>query len=205
VLALVAGIAGVAPSLLAARAAPAGLGSTRGANATRAGTRLRSAFIALQVTVGVVLLAGTALFGRSMVEALRVELGFDARPLAVIQAEGPLFEDDREAAAAALGRLVTVVREQPGVEAASWSTLGPLTEAMDRETFDVLGRTWPGRRPSIEVSGVGSGFFTTWRSRSSAATRHAWTDPWTLPSASSTRRPCGAIGPDATRSATASP
>ena len=113
----------------------------------------------VQVAVGVVLLAGTVLFGSSMVRALRVDLGLDPDGLGVVGLDRSLFRDDEAAAGEALVRVVDAAGALPGVEAVSWSTLWPLETGYDIESFDIVGRAWEGKRPSVEVAGVGAGYF----------------------------------------------
>ena len=159
VLVLVTLAVGAAPALTASRAGPNGLGTHRSAGSGRESQRLRATFAALQVAVGVILLAGTVLFGRSLVRALAVDVGFDADHLGVVRVDGSLFRDDRQAAGLALTRLAQVMRERPGVDAVSWASVPPLTRDEESETFDIVGRPWPGNRPTVEVTVVGSDFF----------------------------------------------
>ena len=165
-LAMVALVAGLSPALSASRTGPASLGSTRGATSGRWSLRLRGVFVSIQVMVGVVLLAGTALLGRSMSAAVRVDLGMDATRLGVIQVDASLFNEDAVGASQALNRLTQRLREEPGVDAASWSTVPPLTQGMDREGFGIVGRPWPeGGYQTVEVTAVGGEYFRTTRIR----------------------------------------
>jgi len=159
VLLLVTAVVGVTPAFSAARTGPGALVAVRSGGSRPSSLRLRAAFAAAQVAVGVILLAGTALFGRSMVRALGVDVGFDAARLGVVRVDGSLFRDDQAGAASALARLVEVLSEQPGVEAASWATVAPLTQDAEGESFDIVGRPWPGNPPTVEVSAVGPDFF----------------------------------------------
>lgn len=156
---VVLAVAGLTPAVLAARSGSPGLASDRSGGSEPRGFRLRATFAAIQVAVSVVLLAGTALFGRSMVRALAVDLGFDPGRLAVVQVDRALFHDDQAAAGRAFTRLVDAVRDAPGVESASWSTVPPLSQGEDRESFEIMGRAWPGPPPSVEVDAVGPDFF----------------------------------------------
>ena len=159
VLAFVTMTVGLAPALAAARTSRVGLGTGRNAGSGRGSLRLRAAFASIQIAVGVILLSGTVLFGRSIVRALSVDVGFDADRMGVVQVDGSLFRDDAAAAGRSLARLVEVFGEQPGVEAASWATVAPLTQDRESETFDIVGRPWPGDHPTVEVSAVGPDFF----------------------------------------------
>ncbi len=158
---VVMAVAGVAPAVTAARAGSLGAASDRSAGSGRQSLRLRSFLASVQVAVGVVLLAGTMLFGSSMLRALHVDLGIDPAGLGVVGLDRSLFRDDEAAAGQALARLVDAVGALPGVEAASWSTLWPLDTGLDSESFDIVGRAWEGKRPSVEVDAVGAGYFRT--------------------------------------------
>jgi putative ABC transport system permease protein len=159
VLLVVLAVAGLTPAILAGRMGSLGLASDRSGGSGRRGLGLRATFAAIQVAVSVVLLAGTALFGRSMVRALAVDLGFDPSQLAVVQVDRALFHDDQATAGRAFTQLVEAIREAPGVEAVSWSTVPPLSQGEDRESFEITGRPWSGPPPSVEVDAVGPDFF----------------------------------------------
>lgn len=147
---------GVVPALAATGAGPARLGSVR-ASASRRSLRLRALFVTVQVAAGVVLVAGTALFGRSIVEALRVELGFDPAGMGVVRLNASLFQDDLDGATRSLEELLQGVRDLPGVSAAAWSSAAPLSQDGQRESFEIAGRPSEGRSV-VEVNSVGPGF-----------------------------------------------
>jgi cell division protein FtsX len=121
--------------------------------------RVRGFLAAAQVAAGVVLLAVTLLFGQSIVKALRVDLGFDASRMAVVHLDASLFKDDRAAVSRAVFGVTEEIRTRPGIDAASWSTVAPLTRDVEEESFDIVGRVWPDRRPVVEVNAVGGDFF----------------------------------------------
>lgn len=148
---------GVLPALSATGAGPARRGSVR-ATASRGSLRLRALFVTIQIAAGVVLVAGTTLFGRSIVEALRVELGFDPAGMGVVRLNASLFQDDLGGATRSLEELLQGVRELPGVSAAAWSSEPPLSQDGQRESFEILGRSSEGRLPVIEMNSVGPGF-----------------------------------------------
>lgn len=156
---LVVAVAGIAPALASGRVSSSLAMSDRSGGGGPRGGRLRAGLAALQVGVSVVLLAGTLLFGQSIVRALGVDLRFTPEQLAVVRIDASLFRDDRAAASSAVSRLLEQIREQPGVDAASWSTVAPLTQDRETETFDIVGRAWPDRRPSVEINAVGGDFF----------------------------------------------
>lgn len=156
---LVVLVAGLGPSLTAAGASADVAGSDRGGGGSPRGVRMRGILAAVQVAAGVVLLSATFLFGQSIVRALRVDLGFDASRMSVVGVDASLFKGDQAAASQAVTRLVEQVRALPGIDAASWSTVAPLTRDVEQESFDIVGRVWPEERPVIEVNSVGTDFF----------------------------------------------
>lgn len=158
-LAVIMLVVGLAPALSAAHTRPAGLAGGRTFGGGIRTMRLRAFFIALQVGVAVLLLAGTTLFGSSIARALRVDLGFEPDGLAVMRIDGSLFEADRESAADAIERLVRGVRDVPGVDAAAWATVAPLTRDADRESFTIVGRPPTNSPAVVEILAVGAGYF----------------------------------------------
>lgn len=158
-LVLVTMLIGVAPALTAIRMDPGRLAPGRGTTGSRTNLQLRSWFVSLQVAISVVLLAGTAMFGRSLVEALDVDLGFDPNELGVMVVDASLFQEDRSSAARVIHQLVEVLEDHPGMAAASWATVAPLTRDEERETFRIIGRDMGDPTPSVEFNSVGADFF----------------------------------------------
>jgi len=112
---------GVLPALRGSRADVVSLlcGGAR-ATETRASFRLRGALVAVQVALGVVLLAGTGLLVRSLTRQMAVDPGFDTEN--VLTAGVRVSERDypeREQRLAFLTSFVDEVRQLPGVESAS--------------------------------------------------------------------------------------
>lgn len=115
----------LAPALRATRAAvlPALKAGERGATPR---SRLQSAFVVAQLALSVLLLVCAGLFVRTLQQALRADVGFDAA--AVVSAEIDLvpigYEPER--AARLFAQLTERVRAQPGVEQAGLAVWAPL-------------------------------------------------------------------------------
>lgn len=157
-LAVVTLLVGVAPALLASRQGRPEPAGGRTSTGGRRALRLRSAFVAFQVAVGVVLLSGTSVLGGSVSRALDTDLGMDVSGLGVVTVDASLYQDDLPAASRALEGVLARLRDAPGVTAASWAGLPPLTPDAAIETVQVEGRPVPETRPVVEVNEVGPGF-----------------------------------------------
>jgi predicted permease len=97
--------------------------------ATSARSRLRSTLVAAQVALSLVLLAGTGLFLRSLVQSLRVPLGFRVEGVVTASVNLGVARYDSPRAKTFYDEALARVRRLPGVEAASWSTLIPILNA----------------------------------------------------------------------------
>ncbi len=127
-LALVASILfGTAPALSALRPAAADLlhGTSGRATEGRAGSRLRSALVVVQVSLALVLLVSAGLLVRSVANALRGDLGFGTRRAVVANVELPA-SIDAERGTADLSEAGARVRAIPGVTSATVAALVPL-------------------------------------------------------------------------------
>ena len=97
--------------------------------ATSARSGLRSTLVAAQVALSLVLLAGTGLFLRSLVQSLRVPLGFRVDGVATASVNLGVARYDSPRAKAFYDEALARVKRVPGVTAASWSTLVPILGA----------------------------------------------------------------------------
>jgi putative ABC transport system permease protein len=97
--------------------------------ATSARSGLRSTLVAAQVALSLVLLAGTGLFLRSLVQSLRVPLGFRVEGVATASVNLGVARYDGPRAKAFYDDALARVKRLPGVTAASWSTLVPILGA----------------------------------------------------------------------------
>ena len=129
--------------------------------ATSARSSLRATLVATQVALSLVLLIGTGLFLRSLVNVLRVPLGFNVARVATAAvnlgaaryspARAKVFYDE------ALGK----VRHLPGVTSVAWSTLVPINGSrMFDATVDGY-RPQPQEEVYLYTSAVGPEYFQT--------------------------------------------
>lgn len=103
----------------------AGGGGTTG---DRAGLRTRSALLALQVALSVALLVVTALLSLSFARLLRVDRGFNAEPVLAVDVALPMNRYGVESMRlAAYDRLLAAIQALPGVEAATTTSMLPLS------------------------------------------------------------------------------
>ncbi len=103
------------------------LGSLReDSRATSARSGLRSTLVAAQVALSLVLLIGTGLFLRSLVQSLRVPLGFRVEGVATASVNLGAARYDQPRAVAFYDEALARVHRLPGVAAASWSTVVPI-------------------------------------------------------------------------------
>jgi predicted permease len=120
------------------------------------------ALVALQVALALVLLAGAAVFGRSLARILAQETGIDASRLLVVSADaaaaGYQGHAQREFDLLLLDRL----RAQPAVEAAALSWMPPISNTMGNWTQSI---TVDGVAPEgsryVYFNGVSSKYFET--------------------------------------------
>ena len=129
---------------------------TRGASA-RSG--LRSALVGAQVALSLVLLTGSGLFVRSLLQAMKVPLGFKTQDVAMASVNLNLVRYDdarsREFYDAALAR----VKSLPQVKDAAWTSIIPTVGGM---MFDLQVEGYQplaGEAMTFDVSQVGPGYF----------------------------------------------
>jgi predicted permease len=157
-------IFGAAPILRAMRANPH-IAIKDGGRATSSRGRLesRQLLVVLQVALSLILLAGAALFLRTLKNLYKIDPGFRADQVALISIHLP--DTSYHEAAARIGfwdRLLADVRSVAGVRSASLSTMTPLDG-----TTETWGFTAPGFQPrsdqdrSIGVNIVSEDYFTT--------------------------------------------
>ncbi len=106
----------------------------RGNAGTRSGRRASRAIVAAQLAVTMVLLAGAALLGRSLLAVLSVDPGFRTDNMLVMDVNPPAVEESDAAAAAAakvresqlVGRLLERLGALPGVDRVAAAGIVPL-------------------------------------------------------------------------------
>ncbi|MFN2563476.1 MAG: ADOP family duplicated permease [Gemmatimonadaceae bacterium] len=162
--ACVVGVAfGLAPALQASNPElVSALKDARGASA-RSGLKLRSALVASQIALCLVLLAGAGLFLRSLQRALSVDLGFRPAGVAVASFHLALQRYDSARAQAFYDRLAERMRSVPGVEAVGWATSLPFG-GDNAIVVRPAGVTFPpGETPVIAVTYVAGDYFRALR------------------------------------------
>lgn len=142
--------AAMACALLPARAlARAGASGAIGAWPRTAGTRARLALAACQVALSMVLLVGTALFGRSLAAVASIDTGFALDRLVTVRVAGEAAGLDQQEEAALLARLAEAAAREPGVAAAGLTHTVPFESSWRTRFF------LPGRDPNRFIDAGG--------------------------------------------------
>ncbi len=157
---------GLLPALRSSAADPASVMTDggRGATAGRGASRMRSALVAAEVALAMVLVVGAGLMLRSFDSLTRVDTGFDAERTVVtrltIPSDGAYA--DRPWFPVYL-RMIEAVRAIPGVESAAASKNVPLRGRGETYSFRIPGRPEPapGEEPLAEAFPTGPGYFRT--------------------------------------------
>jgi putative ABC transport system permease protein len=161
-------VAGVAPALALSRpdvidALKEGTrGSTEGAGARRT----RSALVAVQFALSVMLLVGAGLLIRSFVQLRNVDPGFDAAHVTTVPlSPSKTSYPDPDAAARYFRETLDMVRAQPGVESAAVIAPLPFSGWEMSNSFTIDGRPAPppGEEPIADYRMVSSDYFATMR------------------------------------------
>jgi putative ABC transport system permease protein len=133
----------------------------------RSQRRLRSALVAAEIALALMLVAGSALLVRSFVNLLNVDTGFGSRGVAALQ----VFAWDRNPQPAArrvfFERVIGSIAALPGVEAAGAVQAMPFIESnIDiRGAFQIAGRPPApgGEEPRSSFNAATPGYFTAMR------------------------------------------
>ena len=132
-------VASLAPALRAARRTNA-FGTGLRVTAGRGETRLRGVLVTAQIALAVVLVAGAALVGRSVLKLTRVSPGFEIGGLIAGRVSLPARYDNRDTVAPAVERILERVRIAPGVTGAEAINQLPLTGSGNTGDFRIVGR-----------------------------------------------------------------
>jgi len=132
-----AAVVGIVPGLRAAREDVVGL--IQGRDRRAGGGRLRDGLVVVQVALSLVLVAGAALFARSLSAARDVDLGFDPRNTLVVSVDLSTREYDRDRGRAFLATALDRIAATPGVQSVSSVTTVPF-----RGQWSTTIRPWPG-------------------------------------------------------------
>jgi predicted permease len=89
-------------------------------------SRLRSGFVMVQVALSLVLLVGSTLFLRSLLNARTIDPGFDIEHVLDLRTDVGLVQYSQQRGEAFYERLLERVRQLPGVRNASYAQLVPL-------------------------------------------------------------------------------
>jgi predicted permease len=109
------------------------LTAVRGESRVTARSRLRSALVAVQIALSLVLLAGTALFLQSFAASLRVPLGFTPAGVATTTLTPAAKGFDRTRARQFFDDALVRVHQIPGVTAAAWTNVLPVNGSMSMD------------------------------------------------------------------------
>jgi putative ABC transport system permease protein len=120
--------------------------------------RLRYAFVVLQVALSTVLVVGTGLLLRTMWNAYRVDLGFDATHLLVGSVDIGKQGYDNERRRQVLDRIVDDVRAVPGVRSAVLARTVPVQSSVMRTAIELDGVDLPPNQ-EVDLNVVGPDFF----------------------------------------------
>jgi predicted permease len=151
----------LAPAIQAGAAPPSDVLKQEGRNVARGHSRLRSALVIGQVTLGLVLLVGAELLIASFVHLVRRDPGFRTDHLLT-------FDIGASDNATVIGqiafsdRLLERLRAVPGVRHAAFGTPLPLQGDQMSVSFDIEERrAAPPDRPHCDIAIVSPGFFGT--------------------------------------------
>jgi predicted permease len=154
-------IAGAVPAWHAARLSPT-VGLREGGRATGASAiRLRSGLVVAQVTVALVLLVGTGMLLRSVVNLTGTSPGFEPNHVYVGQVSlaEPRYKEDADRRRFATS-VVDRLRAVPGVESVGLSNLLPFVSWSDY-SFRIEGDPEPAVKPSAQTRFVTADYFDT--------------------------------------------
>src|SRR5256885_7242579 len=160
-------LVGVLPALAAAQtdlASPLRIDARSGSE-TRARKHLRRWFVAVQVTLAVVVLAGAGLLARSLDRLLRIDLGYRADRLSLLWLAVPVSRADAEAKfTALLDRIPSALHSLPGVTAITPVEAPPFFgPGVFNAPWEVEGRSssQASEYPRIPIEAGGPGYFRT--------------------------------------------
>ncbi|HYN09979.1 MAG TPA: ABC transporter permease [Vicinamibacterales bacterium] len=138
-------------------------GDSGGGQGSRAGARLRNSMVVAQVALSCVLVVSSTLLVRSLANALRADLGYSARNVAIAYIDIPPGDLDEAGGQQYFQQLVTEVRRLPGVEAAGLVSALPLAPG-GRRGFQFDGyQPQPTEGMEININVVGETYFGAMR------------------------------------------
>ncbi len=162
--ALAAMLAGLAPALSVARGSVAA-GLREGARETSGRSLPRKLLVVAEVAAAMTLVVGAGLFVRSFVGLQQVDLGFRPERLLTASVSPPRAAyPGTESVRNLFDRMLTRAARLPGVEAASMTTVLPLSGMQVNFNFQIAGRLpsrTPGEDPVASFRSVGPTYFET--------------------------------------------
>jgi predicted permease len=155
---------GVVPALRAARGDVVGMVQGRGRGAR--GGRLRDALVVVQVALSLVLVAGAALFARSLSAARSLDAGFDSENVLTVQTNLRNHGYDRARGSAFVVDALARIRALPGVRAVAATRQLPFRGEWTSRLDPPAGVTLPPGQEGIDNVGrnsVSAGYFEVMR------------------------------------------
>jgi putative ABC transport system permease protein len=156
---------GLAPAIRATRTAPAEAmkAGGRGQTVDRGRSRLRRGLVGAQVALTLVLLIGALLFGRSLQKVLHVATGVDDD--GVILADVDLPGDVPARRHSLTRQLLDRIRQSPGVDAAVYAWIVPLSGSGDNTLITAEGVAVQPKDRLVNLNYVSEGFFSLLKMR----------------------------------------
>ena len=154
-------LAGSVPAWKAARQSPTIGLREDGRSTSGSAIRLRSGLVVAQVTVALVLLAGTGMMLRSVVNLTATSPGFETKDVYVGQVSlaEPRYKEDADRRRFAES-VVERLRATPGIESAGLTNLLPFSSWSDY-SFRIEGDPEPAVHPTAQMRRVTSDYFDT--------------------------------------------
>jgi predicted permease len=126
--------------------------------------RLGFKLVILELATAVVLLVGAGLLGRSLYQLLRVDLGFEADHLAMVDVAAPAARYTNDEQTVALGRqVVSRVASLPGVISVGLTSTRPVSFNGNTDWIRFVGRPYHGEHNEVNLRDVSAGYFATLR------------------------------------------
>jgi len=155
---------GLAPALHLVGGRLADSLKTRSADAASGrGLALHGLFVAAEIALSIVLLAGAGLLTRSLLELRRVAPGYAAEGVLTAEFRLPVTKyRTPEEIRQFMGRALAALRATPGIRAAALVQAVPLSGNWGRTTYLPEGSVAPaGKEPESQMNVVSEGFFRT--------------------------------------------
>jgi predicted permease len=133
------------------------------AAATRGSRGLRETLVAAQVAVSVVLLAATGVALRNLLDATRVDVGFDPERAAVATLSPELLGYRSDHIEELFARVRQRISALPGVRSTAFASHLPLTAAINLGSVRDEGGDPQARETLVDIASVGPHYFETMR------------------------------------------